>query len=210
VTEGAPVVVVDGDPEFRAQVRRVLTRGGFAVTEATSGHDALALAAERPAAVVTDVELSDVDGFELCRELHDLHGEELPVIIVTATPLTAHDRIAALLIGADDFLQKPVDPDELLARIRRLTRPRSRSNGARAPDDTATLSPRELEVLRLLASGLGSAAIADRLVISPKTVASHVERLMAKLGVHSRAQAVAEAYRRGLVDDFEAHLADMV
>lgn len=206
MTEGASVLVVDGDTEFRALVRRVLVRAGFAVHEASSGDEALVLAAERPAAVVTDVALDDVDGFELCRELRDMYGEELPVLIVSATPVTSHDRIAALLIGADDFLQKPLDPDELLARIRRLTRHKPPSNGTRSSDNGTGLSPRELEVLRLLASGLNAAAIADRLVISRKTVASHLERLMAKLGVHSRAHAVAEAYRRGLVEeDFEGH-----
>ena len=63
------------------------------------------------------------------------------------------------------------------------------------------LSPREVEVLRLLAHGLSAAAIAERLVISRKTVSTHLQHVMAKLGVHSRAQAVAEAYRLGLVGE---------
>ena len=68
------------------------------------------------------------------------------------------------------------------------------------------LSPREVEVLRLLADGHNAAAIAERLVITRKTVASHLQRVMAKLGVHSRAQAVAEAYRLGVVNgEFQGH-----
>ena len=71
------------------------------------------------------------------------------------------------------------------------------------------LPPREAEVLRLLAQGFAAESIADRHVISRKTVSSHLQRVMGKLGVHTRAQAVAEAYRIGLVTgDFEAHALD--
>ena len=102
------------------------------------------------------------------------------------------DRIAGLLIGADDYLVKPIAPDELLIRIRALVgrAPAAARNG---------LTPREQEVLTLLADGLSQAAIAGVLVIAPKTVATHIERILEKLGVHSRAEAVAAAYRHALV-----------
>ena len=68
------------------------------------------------------------------------------------------------------------------------------------------LSPRELEILALLAEGVGQAEIAQRLVVSPKTVGTHIQHILSKLNVHSRAQAVAEAYRLGLVrPDFTGH-----
>ena len=167
------------------------------------GEEALAAAVvERPAAVVLEVDLPDVDGFEVCRELRDRFGDRLPIVLVSGTRASSHDRVAGLLIGADDYLVKPVDADELLVRLRRLlTRvagpPEGRSDAA-ARDG---LSPREVEVLRLLAHGLSAAAIAERLVISRKTVSTHLQHVMAKLGVHSRAQAVAEAYRLGLVGE---------
>ena len=81
------------------------------------GEEALAAAVvERPAAVVLEVDLPDVDGFEVCRELRDRFGDRLPIVLVSGTRVSSHDRVAGLLIGADDYLVKPVDADELLVR----------------------------------------------------------------------------------------------
>jgi DNA-binding NarL/FixJ family response regulator len=197
------LLIVDEDRDAWARVGRTLVRGGFEVRECAEGEEALAAASvERPAAVVLEVDLPDVDGFEVCRELRERFGDDLPVVLVSGTRVSSHDRVAGLLIGADDYLVKPVNADELLVRLRRLlTRaagpPEGRSDAA-ARDG---LSPRELEVLGLLARGLSAAAIAERLVISRKTVSTHLQHVMAKLGVHSRAQAVAEAYRLGLAGE---------
>ena len=204
------VLIVDEDPDVRTRVGRALLRAGFQVRECSEGEEALAAASvERPAAVVLEVDLPDVDGFEVCRELRDGFGDDLPIVLVSGTRVTPHDRVAGLLIGADDYLVKPVSADELLVRLRRLlTRAAAGSSGGRS--DAAArdgLSARELEVLRLLARGLSAAAIAERLVISQKTVSTHLQHVMAKLGVHSRAQAVAEAYRLGLAGDRNRSLA---
>jgi DNA-binding NarL/FixJ family response regulator len=197
------VLIVDEDHDARTRMVRALLRAGFQVRECAEGEEALAAAGfERPAAVVLEVDLPDVDGFEVCRELRDRFGDDLPVVLVSGRRVTTHDRIAGLLIGADDYLVKPVNADELLVRLRRLL---TRSAGSPGGTSDAAvrdgLSPRELEILRLLARGLSAAAIAERLVISRKTVSTHLQHVMAKLGVHSRAQAVAEAYRLGLVGD---------
>lgn len=189
-----PVLIVAKDSNFRAEVARGLSRAGESVIEAADGAEAMAAAVARPAAVVIDVDLPDAHGFEVCRELRDLHGDDLPVIIVSDGSMTSHDCVAALLIGADDYLAKPVDSDELLARLRRLLARSRPSSGA----PQAGLTAREAEVLRLLARGQVAVAIAEKLFISEKTVATHLQHVMVKLGVHSRAQAVAEAYRLGL------------
>jgi DNA-binding NarL/FixJ family response regulator len=185
-------------------------RAGLTAVEARAGEEALALLSIRPAAVVLEVELADVDGLEVCHELRERHGEDLPVIMVSGSRVAAHDRVAALLIGADDYLVKPINDDELLARLRRLLIRTGSANGTHRGENGKTngdgLSPREAEILALLAQGVAAETIADRLVISQKTVSSHLQRVMGKLGVHTRAQAVAEAYRIGLVNvDFEAH-----
>ena len=203
-----PVLVVDSDGAFRERVECVLRRAGLSATGAEGGEEALELAASRPGAVVLEVELPDMDGFEVCHELRRRHGDDLPVIMVSAERVTPHDRIAGLLIGADDYLVKPVNDDELLARLRRLLVRTGTASGAQENGigQANGLSPREAEVLRLFAQGVAAESIADRLVISRKTVSSHLQRVMGKLGVHTRAQAVAEAYRIGLVTgDFEAH-----
>jgi DNA-binding NarL/FixJ family response regulator len=97
-------------------------------------------------------------------------------------------------VGADDYIVKPYAADELLTRVRNLVR-RSRPL---APDVAATLTRREREVLRLLVEGLRSEEIARRLFISRKTVGTHIENILRKLGVRSQAQAIALAYRRQL------------
>jgi DNA-binding CsgD family transcriptional regulator len=91
---------------------------------------------------------------------------------------------------------KPLDPDELIARVRRHLPPQTRAT--EAPPGVILLTPREREVLRLLADGMDQREIAERLVISPKTVSTHIQHVLVKLGVHSRAQAVAAAHRYGL------------
>ncbi len=191
------VVVVCGDRDQRAGVARLLRRAGYAVTESSSGEEALA-EPTCPLAVIVDAALTDVHAFEMCCELRDRHGDDLPIILFTADRFRADDRVAALLIGADDYLPAPLNGGELLARLRRLLR-RSGAPISSPPEAVGALTPREREVLALLAQGANANAIARELVISGKTVASHLQRVMGKLNVHSRAQVVAEAYRLGVV-----------
>jgi DNA-binding NarL/FixJ family response regulator len=204
VSETLTILIIDDDAASRSELARVLMRAGLEVEEAAHGEDGVKAAAERPAAVILEVALPDIDGLELCRELRDRHGNDLPVIIVSRDRLSRHERVAALLIGADDYLAKPIDPDELLARLRRLLARARVPTVVRRGEPSNGLTDREVEVLQLLASGLSPGAIAERLVISRKTVASHLQKIMSKLQVHSQAQAVAEAYRLGVVRvDFE-------
>jgi DNA-binding NarL/FixJ family response regulator len=146
-----------------------------------------------PVLSILEVPLGGMSGYEVCRTLREEHGEEHPIIFLSGTRSEPHDRVAGLLVGADDYLTKPYAPDELLARVRRLVR-----NARPAGAQNFGLTPRELEVLELLAEGLSPEEIAARLVISVKTVGTHIEHIFRKLGVRTRAQAVAVAYREGL------------
>jgi len=92
------------------------------------------------------------------------------------------------------------DPGELLARIRRSVRRMTARDTTGAQNGVLNLSPREREILTFLAHGKSQREISSALAISPKTVATHIQHLLSKLGVHSRAQAVAAAYRFGLVE----------
>src|SRR5262249_22151403 len=156
---------------------------------------------ERPALVILDVVLPGLSGLEVCRTLRLEFGELLPILFVSGSRTEPLDRVIGISIGADDYLVKPVDPEEMVARVRRclLRSASARAHGARPASRIHDLSPREHEVLRLLADGLKQEEIADRLVISPKTVATHIQRILAKLEVHSRAEAVALAFREGFV-----------
>jgi DNA-binding NarL/FixJ family response regulator len=189
-----PVLVVDDDPAVLELVRNSLSEAGHSTCCAPTGAAALSVAAhETIGAAVIDVNLPDRSGYEVCRELRRLYGPALPIVFVSGDRMEAYDRIGGLLIGADDYLVKPFDPRELVARLETLIR-RARSVPGERP-----LTPRELEVLTLLAEGFAQVEIAHRLEITSKTVATHIERILGKLGVRSRAQAVAMAYRETLV-----------
>jgi DNA-binding NarL/FixJ family response regulator len=204
------ILVVDDDEAFRAYVRELLERAGFAVREADDGAQAVSAAAQaRPALVVLDVRLPGLSGYEVLRQLHETVGRDLPVILVSGTRTEKEDLVSALLLGAEDYLVKPFDPDELLARIRRsLGRAgKTQPPGPNGASTLSALSARELEVLGLLADGLTQAEIAVGLVLSPRTVATHIQHILSKLDVHSRAHAVALALRNGLdIHDVQSHL----
>jgi DNA-binding NarL/FixJ family response regulator len=191
-----PILIVDADAGVRGSVASVLKQAGYRTSEAASGEAALeAVRDERPRLVVVEVHLPGVSGYEVCRELRDGFGEGLPIMFVSGDRTESFDRVAGLLIGADDYLVKPFAFDELVARVRALLR----RSEATPPSHASTLTSRELEVLRLLSEGLGQGEIASRLVVSPKTVGTHIEHIFKKLGVHSRAEAVAAAYREELL-----------
>ena len=208
------VLVVDQDDATRAAAAHIAARLSCEVTFVDNGDAALdVLGADRPLLAIVAVELSGTtSGFEVLRELHERFGDDVPVILVSGKRTGTLDRVAGLMLGADDYLVKPLETGELLARARRSLR-RSGAGGAIAngsekkrPVDDAHLSPREYEILALLAQGRSQREIASTLVISPKTVATHIQHLLGKLGAHSRAQAVALAFQLGLVDpDVRAH-----
>jgi DNA-binding NarL/FixJ family response regulator len=193
---GRPILIVDADASARAELAHLLEEEGYDVVQAGSGEAGLKVARETPPAlVVLEVPLGDRSGYEVCRVLREELGEELPVLFLSGARTESYDRVAGLLVGADDYVVKPFAVDELLARVRRLVRHASPA----AETSMAMLTPREREVLRLLAAGLAADDIAKELFISKKTVGTHLEHIFTKLGVRSRAQAIAVAYRDELV-----------
>jgi DNA-binding NarL/FixJ family response regulator len=192
------VLVVDDDEIYRELIATVLGRAGFATLHAADGEAAMAAARRhRPRLVILDVRLPDISGYEICRELRDEFGDRLAIMFVSGERTEGFDLAAGLLVGADDYVVKPFSTDELLARVR--ARLPLAPAAAPLPSD---LTKRELEVLGLLAEGLSQKEIAAELVISSKTVAAHIQHILGKLGVHSRTQAVAQAYRRGLLNGY--------
>ena len=190
------ILVADNEEQPRSLATNVLRKTGYRVIDVDNGDDAIdAARLELPRLAILEVNLPALSGYEVCHELKDEFGDGLPVILVSGQRTEPFDRVAGILIGADDYVVKPFAPDELLVRVRRLLR----STTPVAPIVASTLTARETEVLRYLAAGLAPAEIASQLFISRRTVGTHLENIMRKLGVRSRAQAVALAYRDELV-----------
>ena len=194
------ILVVDHDDATRLSAVQVAVRLGCQVCAVENAH----LLFERlddhdPVLAIVEVELpGHLSGLEVLRDLHERFGDSFPVILISAKRTTAFDHTTGLMLGADDYLAKPFDPGELLARVRRSLR-RSGTNGNGKKSSGVNLSPREREILALLSEGRSQKQIAAALLISSKTVATHIQHLLSKLDVHSRAEAVAAAYQRGLV-----------
>ena len=208
------LVVVDDQAVVRAGFRVVFeSEGDLAVVgEASSGREAVGVVErERPDVVVMDVRMPGGDGLEATRAITAREGAP-PVLVMTTFDLDEH-VFGALEAGASGFVLKDADPAEVVGAVRALaagqgaidtatTRrviaefARRRAAPAPPPHD---LTPRELEVVRLLGEGLSNEEVAARLVVETATVKSHLTRVMTKLGTRDRLQTVVWAYRSGLL-----------
>jgi two-component system, NarL family, nitrate/nitrite response regulator NarL len=191
-----PVVIADEDATARRELAQLFEAAGYDVVQVGSGEEVLRSVEEAtPCVVLLEIPLGSLSGYEVCRSIRE-EASGIPVVFVSGSRTESYDRVAGLLVGADDYIVKPYAPDELLTRVRALVR---RSQPLTLPV-TGKLTKRELEVLRLLADGLRQDEIAERLFISRKTVGTHVANILRKLGVHSQIQAVALAYREELLE----------
>jgi DNA-binding NarL/FixJ family response regulator len=189
------ILVVDDDAGLRQLVCASLESAGFAAVAAGDAEEALARCeVDAFDLAIVEINLPRVSGYELCRRLKDARPP-LPVVFVSGERTEWFDRVGGLLLGADDYVVKPFAPDELVARVRGVLRRAAPS----VPPRLASLTKRELQILRMLALGRSQQEIAAELVISPKTVGTHIEHILEKLGVRSRSQAIALAYREELV-----------
>ena len=151
-SSSSAIVLADSDRDFLAFVSDLLEPAGYPTIAVSSGEEALdTVRREDPCLLVLDVQLRGLSGYEVCRQLRDELGDRFPILFVSGVRTESFDRAAGLLVGADDYLVKPVAPDEFLARVRRLL---SRSESSVTP--SFELTPREHEILCLLAEGLAT------------------------------------------------------
>jgi DNA-binding NarL/FixJ family response regulator len=225
------LLLVDDEPGLRTAVKAYLEDEGFQVTTANDGEEGWTTAQTLlPDVVITDVMMPRCDGYGLLKRLR---GDErlggTPVIFLTAKGMTA-DRIAGFQAGADDYIPKPFDPDELVARVRNVVRRQDRllveaarfadadigamakqiteirsmlgTGGVKkaAPDVKLDFTPREASVLQLVAEGMMNKEIARRLETSIRNVEKYVSRLFIKTGTASRTELVRYSLEHGLVD----------
>jgi DNA-binding NarL/FixJ family response regulator len=189
------VLIADEDGTSRRELTDLFEGAGYEVTAVSSGVEALRVADQLgPAIVLLEIPLGSLSGYEVCRALRE-RAAELPIVFISGTRTESYDRVAGLLVGADDYVVKPYAADELLTRVRNLAR-----RSALPQNGSDRLTKREREVLQLLANGLRLDDIAERLFISRKTVGTHIENILRKLDVQSQAQAVALAFREELVE----------
>jgi DNA-binding NarL/FixJ family response regulator len=212
------VLVADDQALIRAGLVALLRAapGIDVVGEAGDGAEAVAIATEtRPDVVLMDIRMPVMDGIAATRRLLAQDGEDRPRVVVLTTFDLDEYVYTALGAGASGFLLKDTPPQRIIAAVHTiaagdmLITPRithrlveafaghHRAVAVRA--ELRHLTAREAEVLRLVGNGLSNAEIADRLVLSEATVKTHVKRVMGKLGLSSRAQAVVVAYESGLI-----------
>jgi two-component system, OmpR family, alkaline phosphatase synthesis response regulator PhoP len=201
------VAIVDDSAGTRAAVSSLLRESGFGVVEAADGAEALRVVeTDGVDVVVLDVNMPGLNGYEVCRRLRQRYGYGIGIVFLSGSRTEPFDRAAGLNVGADDYVTKPYDAGELLARVRAVLR-RVQAHNSLAPTRNP-LTPRQLEVLRLLAEGTAPSEIAERLFVSPATVRKHIERILRVLRVRSRSEAVAWAFREGVADPAGVALPD--
>src|SRR5580765_669493 len=194
------VVLADADETERALTAETFRLAGYESIEVETGVEALDAARDESVGLlVLEVVLPGITGYEVCRDLREERGDELAIFFLSGTRTDALDRVTGLLFGADDFIVKPFDSDELIARVSRFVSRRTTPRPSAEPAALMRITTREREVLDLLAEGQSQKEIANDLTISPKTVATHIQNLLTKFDAHSRAELVASAYRQGLV-----------
>jgi DNA-binding NarL/FixJ family response regulator len=218
------VVIADDQALVRAGFRSILEaqRGIKVVGEAADGRDAIALARHRrPDVVLMDIQMPDIDGLEATRRIIEGTDPDDSIAVLMLTTFDLNEYVyEALRAGASGFLLKDVPPEDLVAAVRvvaagdgliaptitkRLIEQFARAAPPSAPPPgLEELTPREVEVLTLMARGLSNGEIADELVIGEATVKTHVKRVLSKLGARDRVQAVVAAYEAGLVTPGES------
>jgi DNA-binding NarL/FixJ family response regulator len=215
------ILIVDDDMTLRMALIRYLEKRGYMVQDAGSGTEAMeAFENDPPDLVVSDVMMPEMDGFEFCRRLRSTRSGQLVPFIFLSSKREVDDRVQGHSIGADDYLIKPFEPRELLAKIEaQLERSRrihteivrllQKTEAIAAVEVEAApakssptphplpLTPAEEKVFWEVIQGYTNKQIGDHLFVSPRTVQTHLSNILSKLHLENRSQLVRFAFERG-------------
>jgi DNA-binding NarL/FixJ family response regulator len=211
------ILIVDDELDCQTVLAMFLESEGYEIESASSGVEALTRFKENPPdLVISDIVMPQMDGFELCRRLRASRlGQLIPFIFLSGQG-ELESRIEGYAIGADDYLVKPFEPDEILAKIKaqidrshrihneiiRLLYSEQEPEEAPPPPTIPTppplpLTPAEERVFWEVIQGYTNKQISDRLFISPRTVQAHLSSIFGKLQLENRAQLIHFAMDRG-------------
>ncbi|NJL21572.1 MAG: response regulator transcription factor [Leptolyngbyaceae cyanobacterium SM1_3_5] len=207
------ILIVDDDITLRTALTRYLENRGYAVQDASSGVEGLtAFEQDTPDLVVSDVLMPEMDGLEFCRRLRATRSGQLVPFIFLSSRREVDDRVQGHKMGADDYLVKPFEPRELVAKIeaqlersrrihseivRLMQRPAAAAEPPIVPAMPLPLTPAEEKVFWEVIQGFTNKQIGDRLFVSPRTVQTHLSNILGKLQLENRSQLIRYAFERG-------------
>lgn len=208
------ILIVDDDITLRVALTRYLENRGYSIQNAGSGAEALVMFEQDPPdLVVSDVLMPGMDGFEFCRRLRATRSGQLVPFIFLSSRGEVEARIQGHHTGADDYLVKPFEPRELVAKIdaqlersRRMHSEIVRLMQQSVPaqealvsivPDSLPLTPAEEKVFWEVIQGFTNKQVGDRLFVSPRTVQTHLSNILSKLQLENRSQLIRFAFERG-------------
>lgn len=194
------LLLIDDDPNLILLVKDYLEFRGYEVVTAENGRDAMdVLTRQQPDMIICDVMMPEMDGYSFVESIRqDNRTDWIPVMFLSAKG-QSQDRVKGLTKGADVYMIKPFEPEELVAQVESSLKQASRlmrHNGRPSLDEnkriqvpsTVELTPTELKVVQLVAQGLANREIADKLNVSQRTVESHVSNMLNKTNLHNRTE----------------------
>lgn len=193
------LLLIDDDPNLILLVQDYLVFKGYEVITAENGREALeVLDKEIPDMIICDVMMPEMDGYALVEHIRqDARTSWIPVLFLSAKG-QSQDRVKGLSTGADVYMVKPFEPDELVAQVESSLKQANRlmqqpNKGAETNPKiqvpaSVELTPTELKVVQFVARGLANKEIADLMNVSQRTIESHVSNMLGKTGLHNRTE----------------------
>lgn len=193
------LLLIDDDPNLILLVKDYLEFRGYEVITAENGREALeVLTQETPDMIICDVMMPEMDGYSLVRHVReDSRTSWIPVLFLSAKG-QSQDRVKGLNTGADVYMVKPFEPEELVAQVESSLKQAARMSERPGKNSESTpkiqvpfdveLTPTELKVVQFVARGMANREIAEELNVSQRTIESHVSNMLGKTGLHNRTE----------------------